>query len=295
MSKNHIPPQKILLMFDETCPACGFDLETVLGCAVSLVPAGAESFTSPECSNIDHFRELSSQVYESTFIRTTKLPLNQQPSIKTGVDLIDKVLVLNLGQLVALQGETANRLSLLLCARSLLYKQSGLGSVLFLDGGNIFQSYLISEFSEAFGLLPEEALKRIHLSRAFTYHQLHSLITDKLSLALDESKAKLVVVSDITQLYCDADVRDKAEAFNLLTKSVQCLRIMAERKNALIIATSLKSRNRNMDGVLMSVAHVSARLENKGTLTRLTVERHAFNTERHVVMPFDSQTLIEGC
>src|SRR5947199_9902811 len=83
---------------------------------------------------------------------------------------------------------------------------------------------------------------RIHLSRAFTHHQVYNLIMDKLPSALDEYEARLAVVSDITALFCDPDVRDKKESIDIFRKGIRFLATTAEARNILILITNLKAR-----------------------------------------------------
>ena len=53
LSKQQINPRKIRLVFDGTCPSCGFELDRVLGCQASLLPAGRRLLTSLKCRDPD--------------------------------------------------------------------------------------------------------------------------------------------------------------------------------------------------------------------------------------------------
>jgi hypothetical protein len=99
---------------------------------------------------------------------------------------------------------------------------------------------------------------------------------EKLTEALDEYGARLAVVSDITALFCDPDVREKKEALDIFRRSVQFLGNTAEQRNMLIVATNQKTRNKTMMDALMHTAHVSARLKDKGAFTQLIIARHPF-------------------
>jgi hypothetical protein len=148
--------------------------------------------------------------------------------------------------------------------------------VVFIDAGNLFDTYTISQHIVNLGLESGQVQQRIHLSRAFTHHQVHSLIVEKLTRALDEYGARLAVVSDITALFCDPDVREKREALDIFRRSVQFLGKTAEQRNMLIVATNQKARNKTMTDALMHTAHVSARLKDKGAYTQLIIARHPF-------------------
>jgi predicted amidohydrolase len=164
--------------------------------------------------------------------------------------------------------------------------------VVFIDSGNLFDAHAVSRHCTILGLEPEKVQERIHLSRAFTHHQVHSLIIDKLPSAIERYNAKLVVISDLTALFSDPDVRDRREAREVFNNSVLFLGKIAEQRNVLVLATSLKTRDKTMDNILIRTAHVSARLTGRGAYMQLTVARHPFSPEREesVATP-DDQTL----
>ena len=197
--------------------------------------------------------------------------------------------MLKLGQLVVLQGRPAHDISLLLCARAIASPNLN-SDVVFVDGGNLFDTYAISNYSIILGQDLEKIRDRVHLSRAFTHHQLAQLCGEKLASAIKEYSAKLAVVSDITQLYCDPDVRDTREALDIFTKSVKFLATLAEQSNALTIVTNLESRNNRMESSLLRSAHAFAKLEDQNSSTKMTVVKHPFMVQREPVR-FDPQTL----
>jgi hypothetical protein len=146
----------------------------------------------------------------------------------------------------------------------------------FADGGNNFDPYTISDRSVEHGLDAEKVLERIHVSRAFTHHQLACLITDKLPSAIRKFSAKFVVVSDITQLFCDPDVRDddKEDALRIFAKTARTLRMLARKYQCLIVATNLELRSSLMERTLTHAAHVSVEIEQKASLTRFSLLKH---------------------
>jgi hypothetical protein len=274
LSKQQINPRKIKLVFDGTCPSCGFELDRVLSCRASLLPAGRRLLTSLKCRDPELLREPDAQVEYPTR-RSSTLTRDLQPGITTGIDSLDRALILKTGQFVFLEGEPSHALSLLLCVRATL--PEGLDSdVVFIDAGNLFDTYTISQHIVNLGLESGRVQQRIHLSRAFTHHQVHCLIVEKLTAALDEYGARFAVVSDITALFCDPDVREKKEALDIFRRSVQFLGKTAEQRNMLIVATNQKTRNETMTDALMHTAHVSARLKDKGAYTQLIIARHPF-------------------
>lgn len=253
-SKIRISPRKIGLVFGENCPDCGLELDKVLKCEDYVLPltvfaqhifgdryAPANGKSSPPVKSAASF---SSEA---------------RPRLTSGIGDLDGF---GLGQLAVLQGEASHRLSLLFCAVATLPPPQGFGSdVIFIDGGNLFDPSQISQQSMAFKREEERVQNRIHLSRAFTHHQLSFLIREKLPYALEKYKAKLAVISDITLLYCDPDVRGEREALDLFKGDISSLSKLAKRKEALVLVTVLRSRNQNMESLLTQYENVSRRLE----------------------------------
>jgi len=274
LSKQQINPKKIKLVFNGACPSCGFELDRVLDCRTSLLPPGRRLLTSLKCRDPELLKEPEEKI-EDQLRRGSTLIRDLQPGLTTGIDSLDRALILKKGQFVFLEGEPSHALSLLLCVRATL--PQGLDSdVVFIDAGNLFDTYTISQHIVNLGLESSRVQQRIHLSRAFTHHQVHSLIVEKLTTALDEYGARLAVVSDITALFCDPDVREKKEALDIFRRSVQFLGNTAEQRNILIIATNQKTRNKAMTDALIHTAHVSARLKDKGAYTQRIIARHPF-------------------
>jgi len=194
-------------------------------------------------------------------VRGNRLTRNLRQSLRTGVEYFDRVLVIRKGQLVSLHGEPSLSFSHLLCVRAILPEPEGLNSdCIFIDGGNMFDSYAIDHYATILGLDHRKVHERIHLSRAFTHHQVDSLVT-RLRNGIDRYNTKFTVVSDITQLYCDPDVKNAKESINLFAKGVRLLRAIAEQTETIILTTTLQSRNREMENILLRAAHAPARIE----------------------------------
>ena len=293
LSKRKINPRKITLLFDDKCPGCGFTLENVLRCEIGKVSAEIGQLIHPKISDPSCLFDSSSQQDETRIDTAHALPASSELSL-TGIDQFDKIIKLRLGQFAVFHGNAAKSLSSLICVRATLPEPVSIDSdVIFLDGGNVFDTYAISDYAIRHQLNAERTLARIHLSRAFTYHQLSTLINEKLSDAIDRFKARLVVVSDITALYCDPDVarQQEQEALTIFRRDVRSLTALAEKKNSLIIATNLQLRNRRMEAALLQTAPVSAKLDDHGTFTRLTLTRHPFTPQLKAAIFLTEQTL----
>jgi hypothetical protein len=290
-SRRLINPQKIQLAFDNSCPGCSFDLDRVLGCQPSVLPPGRRLLTNLRCENAQVLAEPEDS-QDKRAPRDLGLSTRIGGDLTTGIDSIDKILVLKKGQMVALHGEPSHALSLLLCVRAILPAPRGLGSsVVFIDAGNVYDSYSISQHAINLGLELANVRENIHLSRAFTHHQVHNLITEKLAPTLNEYNASVAVVSDITALFCDPDVRDKREALDAFRKSILFLAKTASNKNRIVIVTDLKTRDKKMKDALDQTAHISCSLEDMEAYTQLTVTRHPFILEKSEAIDLDLGTL----
>ncbi len=275
LSRSFINPRRVHLVF-YSCPGCGFELQRTLRVQPYALPYGKRFFMNQACKDVELLIE-PDELFDARANRGRTLTQERKPDLATGNDRVDRSLVLRLGQLVSLQGEPSNALSHLLCARAIYPLPPGLDSdVVFVDGGNLFDSYTISQHAFRLGLDGEKTKDRIHLSRAFTHHQLSGLIFDKLPTEIDQYKAQLAIVSDITALYCDPDIREKKEAFDLFSRDVISMARLAKQKKMIIVVTNLQSRSRRMEDFLERNAHVSATLRDEGDHNQLRVVRHLF-------------------
>jgi Rad51 len=291
LSRQEINPRKILLVFDDTCPGCGFQLQSVLGCRASILPGGRRLLTSLSCRAPEVFLEPEVPL-EKPPQKGSTLSRGPHPDLTTGMEHIDKKLVLKRGQLTYLHGEQSHSLSLLFSVRATLPPPHGLDSdVVFIDAGNLFDSYAITQHSLILGLGGVNVEQRIHLSRAFTHHQVFSLIMDKLAPAVEEHRAGLAVVSDITALFCDPDVRDKKESLDIFRKSLHFLAQTAQQRNMIIIVTNIKARNKVMEDDLNRTAHFSIRLMENETHMDTEVARYPFYQGKTGSVIMDNGTL----
>lgn len=131
-------------------------------------------------------------------------------------------------------------LSLLLAVRAQLPCQlGGLEScVAFVDGGNTFRLYRVSRLARLHHLRPRDVLRRIFISRAFTMHQMTSIILDSLEEVIRKYDARLVIISDFQGLYLDKDIplEESKEVFSQVTSYIS---EFAKRKNTIVLATCL--------------------------------------------------------
>jgi len=194
-------------------------------------------------------------------------------------------------------------LSSLLCVRAQLPNQlGGLGAnVIFVDGGNTFRLYQVSRIAQNHQLDPRQVLKHIYISRAFTAHQLTSIAFERLKDTIERFNAKLVVMSDIAELYLDKDVQAE-EAKGVFSQLVAYLSTFAKENKLIIIATYPPHHRSRRNSFLHTLAYgranvvISIRPSRYGL--ELVLEKHPRFTLGHTEFPSENLTLNDftgGC
>ena len=95
--------------------------------------------------------------------------------------------------------------------------------VVFLDGGNSVDPHGMVALGKRAALTREEILPRIHVARAFTCHQMTTLILDMLDKKIEETRAGLVVLACLPTMFLDEDV-EVGEAHQLFQRSMRAIR-----------------------------------------------------------------------
>ncbi len=94
-----------------------------------------------------------------------------------------------------------------------LLSRSCTESVVFIDGGNSFNPYLMTRYCRMFSVGERSVMDKVQLSRAFTCHQMSALLGEHLESAVIRFGAGAVVVSDPACLYveraAEEDVMDE--------------------------------------------------------------------------------------
>jgi hypothetical protein len=211
--------------------------------------------------------------------------------LTSGMKRLDGLLGgLKVGDMVLLEGDvSASRFSHLLSVRAQLpAEEGGLGStVIWLDGGNNFNPYVIAEFSKGIGLHPEQALKGIYISRAFTCYQMSSLVLEKLWEGVENFGSRLVVISDLPSLYLQSDL-PKKEAAKAFEPVIEELRSSPKGKEVLILVTSLEHPLAERDGqiikTLVSNADIIIRMGERRKGTVFELRKHPSGRAGRVVL-----------
>ena len=144
--------------------------------------------------------------------------------------------------------------------------------VVFLDGANSFDPLLIAKIARRTGLVPEELLSRIHISRAFTCHQMQALVTERLADALDRFNTNVAIVSGLLSTFYDQDV-PFGEAHELLkTTTAEFVRLAGHGARLLLACPDthlpLESRHKRFVNLLKTNSNKVLRSEgNRGEIT----------------------------
>ena len=138
-------------------------------------------------------------------------------TLTTSVPVLDRILgPLEAGKttLIDSGSDFVFRLTTLLCVRAVMEGQS----VIFVDGGNSIDPHGMVALGKRAGLIREEILPKVHVARAFTCHQMTTLLLDMLDKKIEETDAGLVVLACLPAMYLDEDV-EVGEAHQLFQRS----------------------------------------------------------------------------
>ena len=107
-------------------------------------------------------------------------------------------------------------------------------SVVLVDGANIIDIPLILKLTNGLKTNRRQLLERIHLSRAFTVHQLESVIGERLEEALMKYQSRLCFFSGLLDTFYDEEV-PLWEATRILNRVAEKLRALANQGYRLIV------------------------------------------------------------
>jgi len=97
--------------------------------------------------------------------------------------------------------------------------------VLYLAGANVFDPFLVGRLARASRVAPAHVLQQIHVSRAFTCHQMVRLVTDCLPSALRSYDARFVILAGPLDTLYDQSVPEPEvmRLFRAMTEALQHL------------------------------------------------------------------------
>jgi RNase H-fold protein (predicted Holliday junction resolvase) len=108
---------------------------------------------------------------------------------------------------------------------------------LYIDGGLCADPYKIAQYARALEMDQKETLNHIHISRAFTVHQMSTLIFDMLEPIIKRYDPRTLIIGRFPTLYLDTDVKTE-EAKTILKNNLEKLTELTKRYNLCTIFTN---------------------------------------------------------
>lgn len=106
-------------------------------------------------------------------------------------------------------------------------------SVLYLDGANTFDPFVIGRLARAHRQQPRKVLTMIHVARAFTCHQMERLVSDCLAAALDRYQARIAILSGLFDTFYDQAVPEQ-EALRLFGRMMEGVKHLTQQGYTLL-------------------------------------------------------------
>ena len=113
-----------------------------------------------------------------------------------------------------------------------------------IDGALAFDVTTITAYAQARRVPPEQFLRRIHTARAFTCHQLTTLLCERLEALLVSQHIGLVILLGPCTTFFDESVRCK-DASLLFQRTLRAVGDLRRRGPLLLIAQGLHARHTN--------------------------------------------------
>jgi len=133
-------------------------------------------------------------------------------------------------------------------------------TVLYLDGANAFDPFVISRMARMHRVQPRTLLASIHVARAFTCHQMERLVSDCLVAALSSYQARVVVLSGPLETFYDEAVSSD-EVTRLLKRMITSLQKLSRQGyRVLCLCPSVSPQHQNRYGLLMRLQAAATRL-----------------------------------
>lgn len=128
--------------------------------------------------------------------------------------------------------------------------------VLVADGANSFDPYIVSKFARKEGFPPDELLKKIFVARAFTCHQLATLIRERLEPMISPGVPTVVVFLGPCSMFFDEDV-SRDEAALLFRKTMAKVQEMSREGVFFLMSQSFSGLNKNRNFLLHELVRSS--------------------------------------
>ncbi len=204
-------------------------------------------------------------------------PLLQERILETSVLQLDELTGGFRASQVALfdsDNSYATSLLHLLCIRAISQFDE---EVVWIDGGNTIDPYAMSSLCKRLRIDKRSILSRVNVSRAFTAYQLVTLIDEKLEEQVRSSTPAVVIVSSITELFLDKDMK-WMESHQLLRRCLEDISRTTKEHEAISFVT-----NQTHHGLRPNAKLTSLLYEHADTILQMRSRRNgiAFRLPRN--------------
>ncbi len=149
--------------------------------------------------------------------------------------------------------------------------------VIWIDGGNTVDPYAISSVCKRLRLDKGDILSRVSVSRAFTAYQLVTLIDERLEEQVGRSVPSAVIVSSITDLFLDKDMK-WMESHQLLRMCLEDISRITKEHETVTVLTNRTRHDLRPSPALSALLYghadkvVQVRTKRAGALFRIPAE-----------------------
>jgi len=179
--------------------------------------------------------------------------------------------------ITVIEGSVIQNILFNLCIDSIISLDK---DVIYIDGYNTFNPYIIQRMIKPLRIEQKKILSRIHIARAFTEYQMETLIK-RLDSAIREWSAKVLIISYLPILFYSSNNSPNKNKKRLLESSIKHLRFITTSSNMITVITSL-GHSCSEDKLLASKADRVIRIENTKDIIRIIEDERV--TE-HVHVP----------
>jgi hypothetical protein len=155
--------------------------------------------------------------------------------------------------------------------------------------------YELGRICRRFGLDREEVLDSVRVARAFTAHQLVSLIDERLEDEVRRTGAGTVIVSCLPDMFQDKEMR-WSESYQLIRRCVERLRDISRQEGAAALVTNYGLmkilQRKSLKSLLYGTADDIMRIENAAGCLRISLPNRQETMLYHAV-PHNQTTLEE--
>lgn len=145
----------------------------------------------------------------------------------------------------------ASELLHILCVRSLAEFGE---EVIWIDGGNAVDPYVLSALCKRLGHDRHSMLSMVNVARAFTAYQLASLVGDVLGKEAEKCAPSTIIVSSISDMFMDKDMR-WSESYQLLRRCANEIARVTRERDAVTLVTSHTPGRARPDPRMMSLLY----------------------------------------